>query len=114
MRKSEAYSDDTYKSGMICSVYRNAEFGDTSNNGVSNRFNSFTVLGPEVATIFEPAEHRPTLYLHHWELQGGKRDYFVSPSPDPYAHFMFGGNFVYSCDSRWPTKSPIRIHDRVE
>jgi hypothetical protein len=27
---------------------------------------------------------------------------------------MFGGNFIYSSDSRFPSDAPIRIHDRYE
>jgi hypothetical protein len=27
---------------------------------------------------------------------------------------MFGGNFVYTSDSRFPSNSPIAVHDRVE
>lgn len=27
---------------------------------------------------------------------------------------MFGGNFVYSSDSRFPSDAPIKIHDRIE
>jgi hypothetical protein len=28
--------------------------------------------------------------------------------------YMFGGNFIYTSDSRFPTKEPIKIFDRVE
>lgn len=27
---------------------------------------------------------------------------------------MFGGNFIYSCDSRFPSDYPIPVHDRYE
>jgi len=27
---------------------------------------------------------------------------------------MFGGNFIYTSDSRFPNKYPIAIHDRYE
>tara|TARA_R100000951_G_scaffold100714_1_gene91610 strand:+ start:106 stop:453 length:348 start_codon:yes stop_codon:yes gene_type:complete len=27
---------------------------------------------------------------------------------------MFGGNFVYASDSRFPSDAPIHIHDRIE
>lgn len=27
---------------------------------------------------------------------------------------MFGGNFVYTCDSRFPSPYPIPVHDRFE
>lgn len=27
---------------------------------------------------------------------------------------MAGGNFIYSCDSRFPSDYPISVHDRVE
>jgi hypothetical protein len=29
-------------------------------------------------------------------------------------HSMMGGNFLYTSDSRFPSDSPIAIHDRVE
>ena len=29
-------------------------------------------------------------------------------------HSMFGGNFTYTSDSRFPCEAPIAIHDRIE
>lgn len=29
-------------------------------------------------------------------------------------HGMFGGNFVWSSDSRFPSRTPIKVHDRFE
>jgi hypothetical protein len=29
-------------------------------------------------------------------------------------HSMFGGNFLYTSDSRFPSDAPIAIHDRIE
>ena len=29
-------------------------------------------------------------------------------------HSMFGGNFIYTSDSRFPSRAPIQVHDRVE
>ena len=33
---------------------------------------------------------------------------------DSDKHYMFGGNFAYTSDSRFPSKAPIKIFDRVE
>jgi hypothetical protein len=27
---------------------------------------------------------------------------------------MFGGNFIHTSDSRFPSSAPIAVHDRVE
>ena len=38
----------------------------------------------------------------------------ITPTPKGMVGPMFGGNFIYSSDSRFPFPYPIPIHDRYE
>lgn len=114
MHKSPAYNPADYTTGLIANVYRD-KGPDCSLHGVSEKADTVLVVGPGVSGPFGEKSDRPTLYLHWWHNVPGSHDLpFLSPSPDPNAGYMSGGNFAYSCDSRFPSRQPIKIHDRME
>lgn len=116
--------------GLICSVFRDAEFGgDTTNNGISSKYNRFVLLGEGIEGVFTPDEDRPPLY----HLAVNLRVLHGASFPDELVHyafpipivgnlvrsiagtgFQFGGNWLYTSDSRFPSMAPIRIMDRQE
>lgn len=121
------------ETGLIVSVYRDSHRGsDCTNGGVSSRFDEFVLIDPEgeITGPFEPKEDRPAIYLVRRFLFGDTP--YLSVSPRDCAHlrhygkewggskqYSFGGNFVYTSDSRMrcvgnDNKSPIPIHDRRE
>lgn len=104
------------KKGMIVSVLRNAELGDCTNGGISSKHNRFLLVGEGVPEIFEESEDMPTMKLVRRSLFG--RVYLhIEPIERPAngcVGWMAGGNFAYSCDSRFPNDYPISIHDRCE
>ena len=92
-------------------VYRN-QSGDATNGGLSSQFNSLDVYisGYKIDELPNDA-----LVLVERNLFG-KDAWYVKPVAliKSNKQSMFGGNFVYSSDSRFPADSPIKIHDRVE
>jgi hypothetical protein len=103
------------KSGLIVSVYRNSHFSDSSNGGWSSVQCEALLVLPEGGP-FKASEHgelpiivlvdkKPYFYVTEDEVEV----YETGGSPG-----MFGGNFVYHSDSRFPSRFPIPIHDRFE
>ena len=121
--------------GMSVSIYKNTEFGDCSNNGVSKFAKSAYIVGPgvpEILTITDTVE-KPVLVLHKRNVRSGSALYplrlcvldadgnltfDLSGKPVLTRWCMFGGNYACTSDSRWGellgSSMPIAIHDRVE
>lgn len=107
-------------------VYRHMQDGkplDCTNGGVSGREDMVLLVGDGVDGYLEVPSHvstfdgRAILRLD----RRGKDPRMIRAVPvvvgqkEPW--FMDGGNFIYSCDSRFSALNngfPIPIHDRVE
>ena len=106
------------KKTLPVQVYR-CGFTDCTNGGISSRchtlylehpggFHEVEDDDPRLIRIVERTfGWRDTPYLHVEQ---------VSPSVTTLHKVgpMFGGNFVYTSDSRFPSDYPIPIHDRFE
>lgn len=100
--------------GMLVDIYRHAG-PDTSNHGVSQKMETMLLVGPGIPKVF-PVADRPVLQLIK-KNGTGKPHLIAVPDTAPEAGnigWMFGGNFAFSPDSRFPGKAPIPIHDRQE
>lgn len=107
--------------GLTVEVYREFYRGrvsDYTNGGPSSKFDSFILTGTNpvngrvVSGPFEPRPDTPELVLRpgpYNSVQAVPRDLL-----DLGVWVMFGGNFCYSSDSRFPSEQPIKIFDRVE
>jgi hypothetical protein len=88
-------------------------FGSNCNNyGVTYKKELAILCGAGFAEIFESNSERPALVIRPGR---GGREFIAVPteaSEDVYP--MFGGNFVYSSDARFPSDQPIHVHDRFE
>jgi hypothetical protein len=104
--------------GFTVSVYRNAEYGDCTNGGVTKTANQVLLVGEGVPQMYEPESfpEMPVLKLVKRNLFG--REYLHAEPIEPVRNgcvgYMAGGNFIYSCDSRFPSDYPIPVHDRQE
>ncbi len=122
MHKSPPIDTAKHTSGLFCSVYRDAKGTDCTNSGITSKVDRVILLGPGVEGPFDitaelPFEtgYAPALYLHAWLESGEIVRRFASPHPDPHeGGYMFGGNFIYTSDSRFPGGCPIHVHDRQE
>lgn len=98
--------------GMMVDVYRNS-YVDTTNGGISRNTDTLLLVGDDVPEIVEYNSTAPAIKIMCRRF--GERDYFYAkPVVHEHRHTMFGGNFIYSSDSRFPFDYPIPIHDRVE
>lgn len=103
------------KKGILVFVLRSDV--DCTNGGLTTKHDKFVLIGDGLPEIFEPSEDSPPLYLIRRKFPAkdgsGMRDY-LHASTTPSQSGMFGGNFVYSSDSRFPNDYPISVHDRFE
>lgn len=100
--------------GLLANVFSD-DGPDCTNGGVSSFFSKGVLIGEGVPEVFDAdvANAKPGYVLMKNERTGHM--YVV---PESYMNIkeqcMFGGNFLYTCDSRFPSKYPLPIHDRLE
>lgn len=94
--------------GLRCDIYRPAH-GDCSNGGISGRADRVTLIGPGIPEIFPATDEAPAVELG---VTGGSTN--VRPVVEETTWWMFGGCFVWTSDSRFPSRYPIPLHDRTE
>ena len=102
------------RTGLIVDVYRAADGSDCTLGGVSATAPDFILTGEGVEGPFEVNESEPGTELvftkgPHDSLRAVPRELIECG-----AWVMFGGNFCFSSDSRFPSDQPIKIFDRVE
>jgi hypothetical protein len=100
--------------GLLVFVYKNG-VGDCTAKGISHDKQQLILVGPGIPEIFEGDETNTVELLKRNVF--GVEHLHVKPlhfEKGPKHMLMCGGNFVYSSDSRFPSKQPISIHDRYE
>lgn len=126
---------DNMKKTLNCEVitayvYRNNVLGDCTNNGISkerdtlkiitNQYIDFYINYPEFRTILHES------FLREY-MEENKIDVIMLPDTKHIfciplikgietipTRFLYGGNLLYSSDSRFYLRTPLRIHDRLE
>lgn len=89
--------------------------GDCSNGGITTRKNRKLVVEHERGNVTEDDLKADKTHVV-LELKNIMGSYFFKELGEG-RHTMFGGNFVWSSDSRFRDDygdNPIRVHDRVE
>ena len=101
--------------GLRVSIYRDADGSDCTNNGISSRYTNATITGEGIEGPFSPSDDAPEMVIIKDEICGRERIRAIPKDlHESKLWVMFGGNFVYSSDSRFPANAPIMIFDRVE
>lgn len=95
--------------GMYVRVLRDST--DCTNGGITATQNEFVLVGPGIPELIEASDRLPALICESW--YGHFKAAPVGSKPELIGP-MFGGNFVWSSDSRFPGKHPIPVHDRFE
>lgn len=104
-------------------VYRPGHGTDFTNNGITSKNDYLYLYKGERSECIADAEQNglcaKSIYLVERMLWGEKH-YFAEPLVEPNVNgpHMAGGNFVYSCDSRYHQMTkcdgPLPVHDRYE
>ena len=94
-----------------------SDLGDSTNNGVSYTHKNKLVIPCDRGNYSE--DDVAEMGLIALELKpcavNGRAPHFIPKGETRWA--MFGGNFVYTSDSRFSEQygdSPIKVHDRIE
>jgi hypothetical protein len=105
--------------GLMVNVYVHKPYLDCSANGISTKNDRLILI--EVGTdnipaIFDGDENNTVKLVRKDTVDS--EEYLccvpITKRPENSNGPMFGGNFIYSSDSRFPSKYPIPIHDRYE
>jgi len=104
--------------GLLVDVLRGK--GDCTNGGVTSKHSSVIIVGPGIPEIFEVTPEHPALRIvKRWE--GTPQEYIHAEpveQPSNQTHTKSaGGNFIYSCDSRFRElvcAYPVSVHDRFD
>lgn len=96
---------------LLVDVFRSAH--DCTNGGITSKHNSFWLLDVDES---EPAQSKIPCLRVCYRPQFG---FHVEPLIMPQGMIgpMFGGNFVWTSDSRFTEKygkGPLKVHDRFE
>lgn len=109
----------TYK-GLSVNVYR-SHLGDCTAGGISSKANTLILTSIEdenkiVTDIIAPfkGDETNTVKIVPGNLKGFWKAIPVAEKPSGKNGPMFGGNFIYCSDARFPMKYPVPLHDRYE
>lgn len=110
---------DPKTTGLTCNVFRENRHlfnqdVDCTNGGISSKCDTVTLVDIGVP-LFEPSPESPAVRIVRRNL-GGEVYLHAVPVEQPAGLVgpMFGGNFIYTSDSRFPSSYPIALHDRWE
>lgn len=104
--------------GLTVGVFREVDFPDCTANGITSKVSRIILVDDSIEGPFKVQEGETYLVLIRRTLFGRV---YIHAEPrvngkelkgDGFG--MFGGNFIYSSDSRFPNDYPIGVHDRFE
>jgi len=109
--------EETVK-GLTADILKHRGDSSDGKSNFSSKYDDVTIIAsddfPNIPGIFEPSEDRPAVTIVNRKI--GRSDYLTAypANRDSGKHYMFGGTFIYSSDSRFPADYPIPLHDRTE
>lgn len=106
-------NENSSNQALPVSVYRSKH--DSTANGLTSKHDQLLLVFDGVSSPFNVKDDEDYLVLVKQKFSFGEHLKAV-PKSILYSgvHSMFGGNFIYTSDSRFPSKYPIPVHDRVE
>jgi hypothetical protein len=109
--------------GLICSILTAKDYPDCSMDGLSSKVDKVTLIGEGIDGVFEPDDEAPAVVLRSVQF-GGETFIYAVPLDLLNGNVAkvdgegrpscFGGCFIHTSDGRFPSRSPIALHDRVE
>jgi len=104
--------------GLTVGVFREVDFPDCTANGITSKVSRIILVDNSISGPFKVEKDEVYLVLIRRTLAGRvylhaePRKAGFEMRGDRYG--MFGGNFIYTSDSRFPSDYPIPVHDRFE
>ena len=96
---------------MTCNVYR-PDY-DCTLGGPTSQHDRVLLFGEG----YTPGSSRPDRAAFFLRERGGAIHAYPADIPEGekgFSGWQFGGNFIYTSDSRFPNQYPIPVHDRRE
>lgn len=105
-------------SSYMVQIYRNC-MGDCTNGGVSSNFNTALLFRDEISADAAAKMGAGRVAILRLETKPtiGSEPYLRAVPMGERRWVMFGGNFIWSSDSRFRqevSERPLPIHDRIE
>jgi len=109
--------------GLTVEIFKNPLFKGCAAGGLSDFHDKATLVPspdfPDVPEIFEADEDAPAVAMVKRHLFGGSEPYLTAYPVDEEGNIdnsgrMDGGTFISTCDSRFPARYPVPLHDRRE
>jgi hypothetical protein len=104
--------------GLTVGVFREVDFPDCTANGITSKVSRILLVDDSIEGPFKVGKDEVYLVLVRRNICG--REYIhAEPRKESFEmrgdrYGMFGGNFIYTSDSRFPNSYPIPVHDRFE
>lgn len=97
--------------GLNCDVLVSKWMSDSSNGGISSQYDSLYLIGNNIDKVITISDIRKVV-----SLQFSLGSFYCKPLIKADKHYMMGGNFLFTSDSRFRNivGYPIPIHDRIE
>ncbi len=105
--------------GLTLNVYR-WSLGDCTLDGISSRYNTLILVGDEIeGPVSVDLDNPPENVVKIVRRKIGGQEYMHLEPLDGSGNggarwYMSGGNLASTCDSRFPSKYALDIHDRFE
>lgn len=104
--------------GLTVGIFKQVDFPDCTMNGITSKVSRIVLVDDTISGPFKVMEDEVYLVLVRRQIMGRE---FIHAEPrvnghkvNSYDYGMFGGNFIYTSDSRFPSSYPIGVHDRFE
>ena len=109
----ELAEKEPVRKGLIAEIYR-ADGRTPNQQNMLYHVKKVVVVGPMVPEIFEATDEMPAVEVGHTKFQGREVPHLKPAGMTKW--FMFGGDLIYSSDSRFTAHfgGPMKLHDRVE
>ena len=101
------------RKGLIAYIFRSAAHGPSTTN-MLHHVQQVVVVGPGVPPIFEATDEMPAVEVGYIKFGGTSYPHLKPAGLKKW--FMFGGDLVYTSDSRFTELfgGPLKLHDRCE
>jgi len=96
--------------GLTVGVFREVDFPDCTANGITSKVSRILLVDDSIEGPFKVGKESSICGREYIHAEPRKESFEMRG--DRYG--MFGGNFIYTSDSRFPNSYPIPVHDRFE